>query len=72
MGDNRSIQRLLQLLRAHMEQREHVGTRDGLTDFSLNAATLDPRHVFCHECTRCIDLEHEAAEVDVADGQTPR
>ncbi len=71
-GANQYIQRLLQLLLAHMALREHVGTSGGLTDFSLDAASLDLRHVFCHECTRCINLEQDAAEVDVADGQEPR
>lgn len=69
---NRYIHRLLQLLLAHMALREHIGTGDGLTDFSLNAVSLDLRHVFCHECTRCINLEHDAAELDVADGRDPR
>jgi hypothetical protein len=63
-GDNRYIQRLLQLLLAHMALRQHIGAGNGLTDFSLDAATLDPRHVFCHQCTRCINLEPEAAETD--------
>jgi len=71
-GDNRYIQRLLQLLLGHMTLREHIGTGSGLTDFSLDAASLDLRHVFCHECTRCINLEHDAAEVDFADGRDPR
>ena len=70
-GDNRYIQRLLQLLRAHMTLSEHIATGGGLSDFSLDAASLDLRDVFCHECTRCVDLEHDAAQVDVADGQDP-
>lgn len=71
-GDNRYIQRLLQLLLAHMALSEHIATGGGLSDFSLDAASLDLRHVFCHECTRCVDLAHDAAQVDVADGQDPR
>jgi hypothetical protein len=60
-GGNRYIQRLLQLLRAHMVLREHIAIGDDLTDFSLDAASLDLRHVFCHACTRCLNLEHHAA-----------
>ena len=71
-GDNQYIQRLLQLLRAHMARREHIGIGDGLIDFSLDAASLDLRHVFCHECTRCINLEHDATGVDLADGRDPQ
>ncbi|MGH2359719.1 MAG: hypothetical protein ACRDGM_04145 [bacterium] len=55
-GDNRYVQRLRQLLLAHMAVSEHIATGRGLSDFSLNAASLDLRHVFCHECTRCVDL----------------
>jgi hypothetical protein len=55
-----------------MALREHIGTGDGLIDFSLDAASLDLRDVFCHECTRCINLEHDATGVDVADGRDPQ
>ncbi len=71
-GGNRYIQRLLQLLRAHMAQRRHIGPTGGLTDFSLDAESLDLRHVFCHECTRCLNLQDDAAEEDFADGRAPR
>lgn len=60
-GDNRYIQRLRQLLLAHMALRVHTATGGGLSDFSLNAASLDLRHVFCHECIRCVDLDDEGA-----------
>jgi len=55
-GDNRYIQQLRALLRAHMKRTGHTTTAGGVSDFSLNAASLDLRHVFCHECTRCVDL----------------
>lgn len=71
-GDNQYIQRLLQLLLAHMALREHIATGNGLTDFSLNAASLDLRDVFCHECARCINLEDDATEVDFTDSRDPR
>jgi hypothetical protein len=63
---NQYIQRLLQLLRAHMARRGHVPTSGVVTDFSLQAASLNLRDVFCHQCIRCIDLEDDAGEVDVA------
>jgi hypothetical protein len=55
-GDNRYIQQLRQLLLVHMKRMGHTATVGGLSDFSLNAASLDLQHVFCHECTRCVDL----------------
>ena len=60
-GANRYLQRLLQLLRAHVLRRDHRAASGALTDFFLDAASLDLRHVFCHECTRCLDLDHDSA-----------
>ena len=65
-GDNRYVQRLRRRLLVHMGRSGHVATGSGLSNFSLDAASLDLGHVFCHECIRCVDLE------DVTDSPDPR